>query len=87
MGLGALYLVLGLLYLFPSLYLYRYASGIAAMLRQDPVGGMESALRAQKAFWKFVGICMIALLCAYAVLILCVVVFAGLAAVRTLPGL
>jgi hypothetical protein len=85
-GLGALYLLMGVVYLFPSLYLLRFASGIAAMLGRDPVGGMESALRAQKSFWKFAGIFMIVILCLYVLAILGVMLFAGIMAVRGLPA-
>ena len=75
------------LYFFPSLYLFRFATGIASMMQRDPVGGMESALRAQKSFWKFVGIAAISVLCLYVVIILAVVLFAGLAAARSMPGI
>lgn len=84
-GLGALYLLMGVVYLFPSLYLLRFASGIAAMLKNDPVGGMESALRAQKSFWKFAGIFMIVILCLYVLIILGMMLFAGVMAVQGLP--
>lgn len=51
-----------LLYLFPAIYLGRYASRIAALLQFGRQQDLESALEAQKSFWKFLG-----------VLILCVV--------------
>jgi hypothetical protein len=53
--LGVVYLLMAFLYFFPSLFLFRYANGIASM-DGDTVGGMERALEAQKSFWRFVGI-------------------------------
>jgi hypothetical protein len=87
LGLGALYLAFGVLYLFPSLFLWRYAAGIRAMLGADPVGGMESALRAQKSFWKFVGIAFIALLGFYALLVLAFLLIAGASAFSGMAGI
>jgi hypothetical protein len=80
LGLGALYILMGVLYFFPSLYLMRYASGIQAMLRTEPVAGLERALAAQKSFWKFAGIALIAVLALYFLVILAVFLVAGAAA-------
>jgi hypothetical protein len=80
--LGVLYLLLGLLYIFPSLFLFRYASGIASMLKEDAVRGMESALAAQKSFWRFVGILTVIVLCIYALVLAVVVVGGIIAALR-----
>ena len=74
--------MLGLLYIFPSLFLFRYASGIASMLKEDAVRGMESALAAQKSFWRFVGILTVIVLCIYAVVLAVVVVGGIIAALR-----
>jgi hypothetical protein len=54
-GVGFVYLLISLLYLFASLFLFRYASGIASMAH-DTAGGMERALAAQKSFWRLIGI-------------------------------
>ena len=51
-----IYPVFGLLYLFPSLSLYRYASRIADFVARGEQHQLEAALDAQRAFWKFVGI-------------------------------
>jgi hypothetical protein len=79
---GMLYLLLGLLYIFPSLFLFRYASGIASMLKDDTVRGMENALAAQKSFWRFVGILTTIVLCIYALVLVALVVAAIIAALR-----
>ncbi len=80
-AVGLLYGLMALLYIFPSLFLFRYASAIASMLREDTVRGMESALEAQKSFWKFAGILTVVMLCLYAVILAVVVVGAIIAAV------
>ncbi len=53
---SGLYLVIGLLYFFPSYYLYKYASSITRLLDGGGAVEMETALSYQKSFWKFTGI-------------------------------
>ena len=55
-GLAALYIVLAVFYIFPSLYLYRYAGSIKLLLSGYGVHALEEALGHQKSFWKLVGI-------------------------------
>jgi hypothetical protein len=50
------YVLVALLYFFPAMYLYRYASGIARLREAGRVDDLDAALDAQRAFWKFVGI-------------------------------
>ena len=51
-AMGVVYLLFVLLYIFPCLYMYRYASAIG---RIPQAGGaaMEEALAKQKSFWKY----------------------------------
>ncbi len=49
-------IVMALLYLIPSLFLFRFASSIGRLLDGGGVREMEEALLHQKSFWKFVGI-------------------------------
>ena len=53
---GLIYLVMSLLYLFPTLHLYRYSSAIGKFLNSNAKEDMELALMQQKSFWKFIGI-------------------------------
>ncbi|MCP3943494.1 MAG: hypothetical protein GY710_18720 [Desulfobacteraceae bacterium] len=53
---GLMNIVFGLLYFFPSLFLFRYASSIGRLVDGGGVKEMEKALANQKSFWKFVGI-------------------------------
>lgn len=56
-GMSLLYVLLGILYIFPSLYLFRYASAIGeALAAPSKSAAVENALRQQKSFWKFAGI-------------------------------
>jgi type II secretory pathway pseudopilin PulG len=55
--LPVLYIVLGVLYFFPALYLFRYAGAIGdALALPSKSEAVERALRLQKSFWKFMGI-------------------------------
>lgn len=49
----------GLIYFFPSLFLWRYANRIRDCEVTRSVTDMESALEAQRSFWRFAGIAMI----------------------------
>jgi len=60
--IGLLYAALGVLYIIPAVFLFRYATGIQKALTVDLMSGMEDALRSQKSFWRFVGILMLILL-------------------------
>jgi type II secretory pathway pseudopilin PulG len=65
-GMGALYLLMSVLYIFPSRYLYRYASAIAdASDAPSKSAAVERALREQKSFWKFAGIMALVMLVLY----------------------
>ncbi|HEX2343797.1 MAG TPA: DUF5362 family protein [Vicinamibacterales bacterium] len=50
------YPLCGLVYLFPGIYLTRYASHIGGYLGNPQPAELALALDAQRAFWKFVGI-------------------------------
>jgi len=54
--IAILYPLFGLAYIFPSLYLYRYAKRSQALLANPNFQQLESALDAQRSFWKFAGI-------------------------------
>ena len=50
------YPIVGALYVFPALFLYRYAGHIRDFVQSRQQADLASALDAQRAFWKFVGI-------------------------------
>ncbi len=53
------YPVCALLYLFPAIFMWRYADRINGFIRDRSVGTLEAALDAQRSFWKFAGIMVI----------------------------
>jgi len=54
--LAILYPIIGLLYIFPSLYLVRYSNRIREFVSEGQQTQLEAAIEAQRAFWRFVGI-------------------------------
>lgn len=75
--MGVAYLIMALFYFFPSLKLWRYGSHIASFIGSNSMTDLESALEAQRSFWKLAGI----LICVGIVLyiIFMVVIFVGAA--------
>ena len=55
-GMGIFYLVFSILYIFPSLRLWQYASSISNLESSQQTLDLETALDRQRSFWKFVGI-------------------------------
>lgn len=54
--LGGIYVVIGLVYLAPAVFLGRTASAIKRMQSGDPTSALEDVLKNQKSFWRFAGI-------------------------------
>lgn len=73
-GMGAVYLVLALLYVPPVLYLHRYASRIRNLMDDGSMQALENALRAQKSFWKYIGMFTVILMCIYVLVLIGVLV-------------
>ncbi len=85
-GIGAVqavvFLVMSTIYLVPSYYLLRYGQQIGRFLRSSGTHELETALIAQKSFWKLIGILTLVFMALYAVLIV-VAVVVGIASART----
>jgi hypothetical protein len=62
---GGAYLVFGLIAIVFGLYLFRFASSIAALLVTNHSEHLEKALEAQRSFWRLAGIMTIVLLVLY----------------------
>lgn len=54
--MGAIYIVMSLMYLFPAVKLWKYGSAILRLMSTQSPGDLEQALEQQRGFWKFVGI-------------------------------
>lgn len=76
-GLGAFYLVLAVLYIFPGMKLWKYASRIEHLIQSNQELDLVSALSEQRAFWKFAGIAAVLCIVLYIVGIGAVVIAAA----------
>lgn len=85
-SLAAVYILMGLLYLFPSIKLWKYGNRIAELMSSHSTQDLESALDAQRSFWKLVGIMLAIFIALYIVVIGIVVVmsFFGMASAATI---
>lgn len=77
LGASAAYLLMGLLQFPAVLFLSRYASRIARLASSGDPSDLEDALRAQKSFWKYVGILTLVMMILYILAIVGVLIFAG----------
>jgi hypothetical protein len=80
-GVGALYVVLAFIYIPPVLFLHRYASRIRDLVDENSSQNLEHALRAQKSFWKYIGLFTVITLCIY------ILVLIGILATSLVMGL
>lgn len=74
--ISGVYILLGLLYLFPSLKLWKYGSRIVDLMGSQSTEDLEAALDAQRSFWKLVGI-MLAIFIGLYVIIIGITLVAG----------
>ena len=81
-GIAILYALLSVLYIYPALKLWKYATQIGALLISGSMMDLESALGQQRSFWKFVGIMVIALFAMYFVAVIAMVALGGFAAMK-----
>ncbi|MBX7210460.1 MAG: hypothetical protein K1X78_19275 [Verrucomicrobiaceae bacterium] len=79
MAVAAIYGLMAVLYIYPALKLWKYADRIRDLCNSMQVVDLEKALNEQRAFWKFVGVMVIALIVLYFVIIV-VAVGAGIGA-------
>ena len=75
--LAVVYLLMALLYFFPGLYLLRYGRAIKEVDRIANGETIESALKQQLAFWRFVGILTLVGVGVY-VLVIVIAMFVGM---------
>lgn len=53
---GGINILMGVLYFFPSLFLFKFASSIGRLIDNGGAREMEESLSYQKSAWKFIGI-------------------------------
>lgn len=73
-ALTVFYLILAGIYIFPILYLYRFATKMKHALRTDDQESLSSSFENLKSHYKFIGILMIIMLGLYALAILLAIV-------------
>jgi hypothetical protein len=54
--LGLIYFIMAIFYIPPGMFLSRYASAIRTLESEGTSSALESALKYQKSFWRYVGI-------------------------------
>lgn len=79
-GLGILYFLMAIFYIYPALKLGGYSSRITELMNVPSEANLVAALNEQRAFWKYVGILMVVMLGLYAVIIVGVLITTGIAA-------
>ena len=80
-ALGLAHLVTVPLYVFPGLFLVRYARAIRDLLAGGGWAALELALAQQKSFWRFLGIWALIVMGLYALVLVGVIVVAIVAGV------
>jgi len=80
--MAVFYLLFAMLYIYPGIKLWKYASRIAALMYTRAEIDLEAALNEQRAFWKFAGISMIVLIALYVVGIVIFMVSMGAIAAK-----
>jgi hypothetical protein len=78
-ALGAIYIPMAVLYVYPALKLWGFSSAIGRLLASRANMDLEAALGHQKSFWKFAGITTIVMIALYGVFIVGMVIV-GIAA-------
>jgi Family of unknown function (DUF5362) len=66
-GIGALYVLIAFLYIYPTIKIWKYGTSIGKLTQSGSNADLENALDQQRAFWKFVGIMMIIMIVVYIV--------------------
>jgi hypothetical protein len=71
---GVLYLLMAVLYFFPTMYLYRFATSIQKALSESESNSLELGFENLKSLFRFIGILTIIVLSFYVLTILLMVV-------------
>lgn len=82
-GIAVIYLVMAGLYVYPVVKLFQFCGAVQSLSRTRAQSDLERALNAQRVFWKFIGIMMLAGIVIYVIAIAALVgtgVMAGAAA-------
>jgi hypothetical protein len=64
-GIGILYMLIGIVYIFPTLYLYHFSDYLNKSLKNNDSQKLETAFEKLKSYFKFTGILFIILIAFY----------------------
>jgi hypothetical protein len=67
--LAVIYAVSAIIYIYPGVKLWKYATCIGSLMTSRTTLDLEAALNEQRAFWKFFGILIVIFLILYALII------------------
>ena len=67
-GIAVMYTIFGVLYFFPGYFLISYSRRIKDYLAKPTHENLNAALKAQKSFWKFVGMSILITFVVYVVM-------------------
>lgn len=84
-AISVFYAVLSIVYIYPALKLWKYASSIGILMMTGNELDLIAALNHQRSFWKFVGILVLAMLVLYFVALIGVIALGGFAAMSARP--
>jgi hypothetical protein len=79
-GMGAMYVLLAFLYIYPAVKIWKYGTSIGKLVLSGSNADLENALDQQRGFWKFIGIMMLIMIIIYAIAIVVMIGFAAAAA-------
>lgn len=79
--MGAIYIPLAALYVYPTIKLWQYAGAIGRLIGSRSSADLEAALLRPKSFWKFSGIAMLVLIGVY------VLIFVGAMVMGIMAGM
>lgn len=83
LGFSIFYFLLAAVYIYPGIKLWKYANRIGALLATRADIDLEGALNEQRAFWKFAGISVIAMVVLYFAAIAIFAVTTGISAAKS----
>ncbi|MCW1886447.1 DUF5362 family protein [Luteolibacter flavescens] len=78
--MGLIYIAMSLMYVFPSVKLWKYGTAILNLMSSQSATDLEQAMEAQRGFWKFVGIVILVSIGLMLIGMVLAIVAAGMAA-------
>jgi hypothetical protein len=84
-GMAGAYVLIGFLYIYPTLKIWGYGTAIGKLVNSRSADDLVKALDMQRAFWKFLGVMMIILFAIYFLIFVAMIVAGATGALNNLP--